>query len=61
GLGGVAVLIVTGPRGPSTAFARGDQISVARVGVGAETAGLGCPAIAASDAAQFAERWAQWN
>ena len=61
GLGGVAVLVVTGPRGPSTVFAHGDQISVARVGAGAETAGLNCPAIAASDAAQFAERWAQWN
>ena len=61
GLGGVAVLVVTGPKGPSTIFAHGDQISVARIGVGAETAGLSCPAIAANDAAQFAERWAQWN
>ena len=61
GLGGVAVLVVTGPRGPSTIFSHGDQISVARVGVGAETAGLSCSAIAANDAAQFAERWAQWN
>jgi uncharacterized protein (DUF58 family) len=61
GLGGVAVLIVTGPKGPSTALGHSDQISVARVGVGAETAGLSCPAIAASDAAQFAQRWAMWN
>ena len=61
GLGGVAVLVVTGPEGPSTVFSHGDQISVARVGVGAETTGLSCPAIAANDAAQFAERWAQWN
>jgi uncharacterized protein (DUF58 family) len=61
GLGGVAVLVVTGPRGPSTVFTRGDQISVARVGKGAEIAGLNCPAIAAEDAAQFAERWASWN
>ena len=61
GLGGVAVLIITGPKGPSTIFSHGDQISVARIGVGAETAGLSCPAIAANDAAQFAERWAQWN
>jgi uncharacterized protein (DUF58 family) len=61
GIGGVAVLIVTGPRGPSTVFSHADQISVARVGVGAETAGLACPAIAANDAAHFAERWAMWN
>ena len=61
GLSGVAVLVITGPKGPSTIFAHGDQISVARIGVGAETAGLSCPAIAANDAAQFAERWAQWN
>jgi uncharacterized protein (DUF58 family) len=61
GLGGVAVLVVTGPKGPSSIFSHGDQISVARVGIGAETAGLSCPAIAAQDAGQFAERWAQWN
>jgi uncharacterized protein (DUF58 family) len=61
GLGGVAVLVVTGPRGPSTSFSHGEQISVARVGAGAETAGLACPAIAATDAAQFAHRWAQWH
>lgn len=61
GLGGVAVLVVTGPRGPSTVFTRGDQISVARVGKGAEIAGLNCPAVAAEDAAQFAERWASWS
>jgi uncharacterized protein (DUF58 family) len=61
GMGGAAVLIITGPRGPSTVFSHGDQISVARVGVGAETAGLSCPAIAANDAGQFAERWAVWN
>jgi uncharacterized protein (DUF58 family) len=61
GLGGVAVLVVTGPRGPSTNFSHGDQISVARIGAGADTAGLKCSAIAAADAAQFAERWAQWN
>ncbi|MEP7203181.1 MAG: DUF58 domain-containing protein [Ilumatobacteraceae bacterium] len=61
GLGGVAVLVVTGPKGPSTIFSHGDQISVARIGAGAETAGLSCPAIAANDAGQFAERWAQWN
>jgi uncharacterized protein (DUF58 family) len=61
GLGGVAVLVVTGPRGPSTILSHGDQISVARIGAGAETAGLGCPAIAATNAAQFAERWAKWN
>jgi len=61
GLGGAAVLVVTGPRGPSTVFTRGDQISVARIGAGADTAGLNCPAIAAAHAAQFAERWAQWS
>lgn len=61
GIGGVAVLVITGPKGPSTVFSHGDQISVARVGVGAETTGLVCPAIAANGAAQFAERWAQWN
>ena len=61
GMGGAAVLIITGPRGPSTVFAHAEQISVARVGVGAETAGLTCPAIAANDAGQFAERWAMWN
>ncbi len=61
GLGGVAVLVVTGPSGPSTNFSHGDQISVARIGAGAETAGLVCPAIAATNAAQFAERWALWN
>jgi uncharacterized protein (DUF58 family) len=61
GLAGVAVLIVTGPKGPSTIFSHGDQISVARIGLGAETTGLSCPAIAANDAAHFAERWALWN
>ena len=61
GLGGVAVLVVTGPKGPSTKFSHGDQISVARIGVGAEIAGLGVAAISATDAAQFAERWAKWN
>ena len=61
GIGGVAVLVVTGPRGPSTVFLHGDQISVARIGAGAETAGLSCPAIAANDAGQFARRWAQWH
>lgn len=61
GLGGAAVLVVTGPRGPSTVFTRGDQISVARIGAGADTAGLNCPTIAAADAAQFADRWASWS
>jgi uncharacterized protein (DUF58 family) len=61
GLSGVAVLVVTGPRGPSTIFSHGDQISVARIGRGAEVAGLTCPAIAANDAGQFAERWAKWG
>jgi uncharacterized protein (DUF58 family) len=61
GLSGVAVLVVTGPRGPSTIFSHGDQISVARIGRGAEAAGLNCPVIAANDASQFAERWAQWG
>jgi uncharacterized protein (DUF58 family) len=61
GLSGVAVLIVTGPRGPSTIFSHGDQISVARIGAGAEVGGLSCPAIAAADASQFAERWAKWG
>jgi uncharacterized protein (DUF58 family) len=61
GLDGSPVLVVTGPQGPSTPFPRGDRSSIVRIGKGAETTGLNVPAIAAPDAAQFVERWAQWT
>ncbi len=61
GLDGSPVLVVTGPHGPSTPFPRGDRSSIVRIGEGAETTNLTVPAIAANDAAQFVERWAQWT
>jgi uncharacterized protein (DUF58 family) len=61
GLDGSPVLVVTGAHGPSTRFPRGDRSSIVRIGEDAETAGLSVPAIAATDAAQFVERWALWT
>jgi len=61
GLGGSSVMVITGPRGPSTPMPRADLFSVVRVGAGADTAGLTCPSIAAADAGHFVERWAQWT
>ncbi|MGB8859312.1 MAG: DUF58 domain-containing protein [Ilumatobacteraceae bacterium] len=61
GLDGTSVLVVTGPSGPSTLFPRSEQLNVVRIGAGADTVGLNCPAIAATDASQFVERWSRWT
>lgn len=58
GLEHAAVVVVTGPAGPSSRFATLDQMIVVRIGAGATLApGI---ALAADTAAAFARRWRPW-
>ncbi|NQY56260.1 MAG: DUF58 domain-containing protein [Ilumatobacteraceae bacterium] len=59
GLARSAVLMVTGPNGPSSRFASLDQMTTIRVGRGAE-AGAGV-LFAADDAHDFVQRWRSWS
>lgn len=54
-----SVVVVTGPRGPSTDLAAFERLVVIRIGVGA-TADEGV-AIAATDAPEFVQRWRTWH
>jgi uncharacterized protein (DUF58 family) len=58
GLDHSAVVVVTGPAGPSSRFAALDRMMVVRIGHDATTApGV---AMAAATAAEFARRWTPW-
>jgi uncharacterized protein (DUF58 family) len=59
GLDHTAVILVTGPHGPSTSFSHTDRLYTARVGRGSALApGIN---LAAADAAEFAVRWRPWR
>ena len=53
-----SVVVVTGPRGPSSRMPPSGRVIVARVGAGAEI-GPGI-ALAVADAAEFSARWRPW-
>lgn len=59
GLDHTMIVLVTGPLGPSTSLPRADKLSVLRIGAGAAS-GVGI-AMAASDAAEFVQRWRPWT
>lgn len=59
GIDHTTIVFVTGPDGPSTTMRHTDKLSVVRVGHGA-TAAPGI-ALAAADAAEFAQRWRPWH
>ncbi|MEO1057779.1 MAG: DUF58 domain-containing protein [Actinomycetota bacterium] len=59
GLARSAVLMVTGPRGPSSRFASLDQMATVRIGHGAQ-GGQGI-LFAADDAREFVRRWRSWT
>jgi uncharacterized protein (DUF58 family) len=53
------IVVVTGPRGPSSRVASGELMLTVRIGAGAQTApGV---AVAAADAREFTERWKPWT
>jgi uncharacterized protein (DUF58 family) len=54
-----SVVVVTGPRGPSSSLASSERMSVVRIGAGA----VGGPGIvlAADDAPEFVRRWRSWG
>jgi uncharacterized protein (DUF58 family) len=51
------MVMVTGPDGPSSAI-RGVELTVLRIGKGADIKGLACRALSAENALEFAQRWA---
>lgn len=54
-----SVLLVTGPKGPSTRLSTNDQMITIRIGDGARSgAGIG---VAAQDAPDFVGRWRSWS
>jgi uncharacterized protein (DUF58 family) len=54
-----SVLLVTGPKGPSTRLSTNDQMITIRIGDGARSgAGIG---VAAQDAPDFVSRWRSWS
>lgn len=58
GIDHTVIVLVTGPTGPSTTLLRSDKLSVVRVGEGAQRAsGV---VLAATDAADFVQRWRPW-
>lgn len=59
GLDHTAIVLVTGPTGPSSAFTHTDRMSVIRVGKGAVT-GVGV-SLAVNDALEFVQRWRPWR
>ena len=59
GLDHTAIVLITGRRGPSSAFTHTDRLFVVRVGAGAVTAqGVN---MAVDDAVDFARRWRPWR
>lgn len=59
GLDHTAIVVVTGPRGPASTFARPSAMSIIRVGEGARPApGV---ALAVEDALEFVRRWRPWH
>lgn len=59
GLDHTAIMLITGPRGPSSTFAHTDRLFVVRVGAGAVPApGV---SLAVADAIEFAHRWRPWR
>lgn len=59
GLDHTAIMLITGPKGPSSTFAHTDRLSVVRVGKAAELApGV---VLAVRDAQEFALRWRPWR
>ena len=59
GLDHTAIMLVTGPRGPSSTFAHTDQLFVVRVG--AEAAKSPGISLAVRDAVEFSQRWRPWR
>ncbi len=55
-----SVVMVTGPRGPSSQFSTSDRMVVVRVGEGAAPV-AGDAAMAARDAREFVRRWRTWH
>jgi uncharacterized protein (DUF58 family) len=58
GLDHSAIILVTGPDGPSSAFVHADRLFVVRIGQKASAAGV---ALAAADAAAFSLKWRPWQ
>ena len=59
GLDHTAIIMITGPAGPSSTFTHTDRLLVVRVGKEASVApGIG---LAVSDAKEFAHRWRPWH
>jgi uncharacterized protein (DUF58 family) len=59
GLDHTAIMLITGPTGPSSTFAHTDRLSVVRIGKGATVApGV---VLAVRDAQEFALRWRPWR
>lgn len=59
GIDHTSVVLVSGPSGPSSRFAKLDQTLVVRIGDGsAATSGI---AVAAQDAGEFVTRWRTWD
>ncbi|MGH9134130.1 MAG: DUF58 domain-containing protein [Ilumatobacteraceae bacterium] len=59
GLDHAAIVIVTGPDGPSSRLASSEHMLAVRIGYGAQ-AGQGI-ALAATDAREFTQRWKPWS
>ena len=59
GLDHTAIMLITGPKGPSSTFAHTDRLSVVRVGEEA-TLAVGI-VLAVRDAHEFALRWRPWR
>jgi hypothetical protein len=59
GLDHTAIMLITGPNGPSSTFTHTDRLSVIRVG---KEAALSPGAVlAVRDAQEFAMRWRPWR
>jgi hypothetical protein len=59
GLDHTAIMLITGPAGPSSTFTHTDRLSVVRIGKGATVApGV---VLAVRDAQEFALRWRPWR
>jgi uncharacterized protein (DUF58 family) len=59
GIDQAAIILVTGPDGPSSRLASSEQMLTVRIGVGAQP-GPGI-ALAVSDARDFTQRWKPWT
>jgi uncharacterized protein (DUF58 family) len=59
GLDHTAIMLITGPKGPSSTFAHTDQLFAVRVGAEAsKSPGIG---LAVRDAVEFSQRWRPWH